>query len=165
MRTMWIAGALVVVLACAFWSVTSVPLLALADQTARVQPPPQPPPGDPPPTGDTADQDQPGGRGGAPQSRDPQPRPYDRVITKDAKSDEGVFTVHRIRERVYYEIPKEQLGKEFLWVTQIAKTTVGQGQGGQALGNRVVKWARRDNRVLLKNVAFDIVADPTLPIA
>src|SRR6185503_21313651 len=40
-------------------------------------------------------------------------RPYDRVITKDAKSDEGLFTVHRIGDRLYYEIPTAQLGKEF----------------------------------------------------
>src|SRR5688500_12300554 len=45
-----------------------------------------------------------GGRGG--QQREPEIRPFDRVITKDAKSDEGVFTVHRIRDRVFYEIPK-----------------------------------------------------------
>src|SRR4026208_1535138 len=57
-------------------------------------------------------------------------RPYDRVITKEAKSDEGLFTVHRIGDRLYYEIPTAQLGKEFLWVTQIARTTVGAGQGG-----------------------------------
>jgi Domain of unknown function (DUF5118) len=49
------------------------------------------------------------------------------VITKDAKSDEGVFTVHRVKEKVYYEIPKKELEKEFLWVSQIAKTTLGVG--------------------------------------
>lgn len=97
--------------------------------------------------------------------REPEIRPYERVITKDAKSDPGVFTVHRIKEKVYYEIPKSELGKEFLWVTQIAKTTLGVGYGGQALGNRVVKWERRDNRVLLRNVSYQVVADPKEPIA
>src|SRR5437764_7023966 len=141
------------------WSSVFVALLlACAVPTAQRQQPGQPPPDDP------QEQEQTVGRGGA-QAREPQPRPYDRVITRDAKSDDGVFTVHRIRDRIYYEIPKEQLGKEFLWVTQIAKTTLGQGYGGQAAGNRVVKWVRRDNRILLKNVAYDIVADPKLPIA
>jgi len=52
---------------------------------------------------------------------EPQPeiKPYDRVITKEAKSDEGVFTIHTIKDKVYYEIPKSELGKEFLWVSQI----------------------------------------------
>src|SRR5262245_51617974 len=134
-------------------------LLATAFPAAQQQQPP----GQPPTADDQQEQDQPSGRGGT--AREPQPRPYDRVITRDAKSDDGVFTVHRIRDRIYYEIPKAQLDKEFLWVSQFAKTTSGQGQGGQAAGNRVVKWVRRDNRILLKNVAFDIVADPKLPIA
>jgi hypothetical protein len=87
------------------------------------------------------------------------------VITKDAKSDEGLFTVHTIKDKVYYEIPKSELGKEFLWVSQIAKTTLGVGYGGQAAGNRVVKWERKGNRILLRNVVYDVVADPKLPVA
>jgi hypothetical protein len=87
------------------------------------------------------------------------------VITKDAKSDEGIFTIHTIKDKVYYEIPKSELGKEFLWVSQIAKTTLGVGYGGQAAGNRVVKWERKGNRMLLRNVAYDVVADPKLPVS
>ena len=87
------------------------------------------------------------------------------MITKDAKSDPGVFTVHRIRDRVYYEIPKDMLGREFLWVSQIASTTPGAGFGGQAAGNRVVRWERRDRRVLLRSVSYDMVADRAQPIA
>src|SRR6185369_12651211 len=45
-----------------------------------------------------------GGRGGAAPN---EPRPYDRVITKEAKTSEGIFKVHKIRERgadtYYYE--------------------------------------------------------------
>ncbi|MFN0083869.1 MAG: zinc-dependent metalloprotease [Blastocatellia bacterium] len=98
-------------------------------------------------------------------SREPEIKPYDRVITKDAKSDPGVFTVHRIKEKLFYEIPKAELGREFLWVSQIAKTTLGVGYGGQALGNRVVTWERRDNRVLLRTINYTVVADPKEPIA
>ena len=95
----------------------------------------------------------------------PEPKPYDRVITKEAKSDEGIFTVHTIKEKIYYEIPKSELQKEFLWVSQIAKTTLGAGYGGQAAGNRVVKWERKGNRILLRNVLYDVVADPKLPVS
>lgn len=109
-----------------------------------------------------AGQERPGG--GRP-DQSAEPRPYDRVITKDAKSDKGVFTVHRLRDRVFYEIPKSELGKEFLWVNQIARTTLGVGYGGQAMGNRVVKWERRGNRVLFKNVDYGMVADAKLPIS
>jgi hypothetical protein len=87
------------------------------------------------------------------------------VITKEARSDEGIFTVHRIGDRVYYEIPTAKLGREFLWVSQISKTTLGAGYGGQAAGNRVVKWERRGDRILLRGVSYDVIADPASPIA
>jgi hypothetical protein len=110
---------------------------------------------DPPPAG--------GGRGG--RAPEPEIRPYDRVITKDAKSDDGVFTVHRIKDRVYYEIPKNRLGRDFLWVSQIARTTLGAGYGGQAAGNRVVKWERRGDRVFLRAIDYGMVADAAAPIS
>ena len=94
-----------------------------------------------------------------------EPRPYEKVITKDAKSDEGIFTIHTIKEKVYYEIPRSELNKEFLWVSQIARTTLGVGYGGQAAGNRVVRWERKGNRILLRSVAYDVVAESKLPIS
>ena len=76
--------------------------------------------------------------GFTPPSQDPQP--YDKVITKDAKSKKGLFAVHQVKDKYYYEIPKSEFGKEYLWVTQIARTTLGVGYGGQSLGSRVVRW-------------------------
>ncbi len=94
------------------------------------------------------------------------PQPYEKVITKDAKSKKGLFTVHQVKDKYYYEIPKSELGKEYLWVTQIAKTTLGVGYGGQALGRRVVRWEMGDNnKIYLRNVNYSVVADPKLPIA
>ena len=61
------------------------------------------------------------------------------MITEEAISDDGIFTVHRLDDKVYYEIPATELGTEFLWVSHIAKTTEGVGYGGQPLGNRVVR--------------------------
>jgi hypothetical protein len=124
--------------------------LALAPCVAFAQDPPQDPPAG-------------GGRGG--RAAEPEIKPFDRVITKDAKSDDGIFTVHRIKDRVFYEIPKDKLGREFLWVSQIAKTTLGAGYGGQAAGNRVVKWERRGDRIMLRAVSYDVVSDPKAPIA
>jgi len=120
---------------------------------------PQDPPASPP-AGGAGPQERPGRP-----DQQPEIKPYERVITKEAKSDEGVFTIHTIKEKIYYEIPKSELSKEFLWVSQIAKTTLGVGYGGQAAGNRVVKWERKGNRILLRNVAYDVVADPKLPVS
>jgi hypothetical protein len=102
------------------------------------------------------------GRGG---NQAPAPRPYGQVITSAAKTDEGVFKVHRVGDTLYYEIPKAELGKDYLWVTQIKKTTIGVGYGGQAAGSRVVRWVQKGDRVLLENIDYSIIADPSTPIA
>ena len=113
-----------------------------------------------------------GGRGGAPAGRGGatnEPRPYDRVITKDAKTSAGIFKVHTLRDRgvdrYYYEIPSSQMGKDFLFVTQIAKNTLGAGYGGQTVGEMVGRWERRENRILLREISYDLVADPGEPIS
>src|SRR4029078_5680311 len=86
----------------------------------------------------------PGGQANRP-GQSTEPQPYERVITKDAKTKKGVFAVHQVKDKYYYEIPKSEMGKDFLWVSQIQRTTLGVGYGGQALGNRVVRWEIGEN--------------------
>src|ERR1700730_1332420 len=107
-----------------------------------------------------------GGRGGGNAALPaPNPQPYDRVITKDAKTKKGLFTVHQIGERFFYEIPKAELNTQLLWNTQIAKTTVGVGYGGSQVTNRVVTWELHNNRVYLRDINFSVTAQPDTPIA
>ena len=98
------------------------------------------------------------GGGGMPE---PNPRPYNRVITRDAKSRAGLISVHRLGSKLFFEIPNAELGKDELLVSEIAKTTLGVGYGGQALNNRVLRWERRDNRVLLRSVSYEVIAGDT----
>jgi uncharacterized protein DUF4953/uncharacterized protein DUF5117/uncharacterized protein DUF5118 len=116
----------------------------------------------PPPTQQQEPEQQ--GRGGGRGNQPPAPRPYDQVITKAAKTDDGIFKVHRIGDTLYYEIPKAQLNKDFLWNTQIKKTTIGAGYGGQAAGSRVVRWVMKGDRVLLINIDYSVVAEGDTPI-
>ena len=107
-----------------------------------------------------------GGRGGGGAAASvPDPQPYERVITKEVKTTRGLFTVHQNKERYYYEIPKSELNKAFLWNTQIAKTTLGAGYGGGQLVNRVIDWELTGNRVLLEEINYGLTADPSQPIA
>ena len=112
--------------------------------------------------GDDADEDDGDGQSG--RDREEGIQPYDEVITDKAETDEGVFTVHQLDDKVFYEIPEAELGEEFLWVSQIERTTAGVGYGGQGLGNRVVTWERHGDQVLLKSVSYTIVADDDQPI-
>ncbi|HYK59435.1 MAG TPA: DUF5117 domain-containing protein [Bryobacteraceae bacterium] len=122
----------------------------------------QEPPAEPPATPAAGAPALAGGRGAAATN---EPQPYDKVITKEAKSKTGVFTVHELKDKYYYEIPKDQLNKEFLWNTQIAKTTEGVGYGGQELTDRVVRWELNGNKVHLRSIDYQVVADPKSPIA
>ena len=135
------------------------PLWSSAQAPQEPQEPP-PPQGEPQ-ANDAAANGGRGGRGGAPG----QPRPYNQVITSEARTDEGVFKVHRIREQLFYEIPKSELGKDFLWVSQMKRASAGTGVGGQPVGNQVVRWELVGNRVLLRLVDYSLVADPSAPIA
>ena len=105
------------------------------------------------------------GGGAAGANAEPNPQPYNTVVRgAGLVTKNGLFKTHRIGARLLYEIPRGELGKDLLLVTQIKKTTEGQGYGGQALGNRVVRWERKDHRVLFKSISYQIRADSTDPI-
>jgi hypothetical protein len=94
----------------------------------------------------------------------PKIKPYDEVITAEAKSDEGLFTVHRVDEKLYYEIPNAMLEREMLLVSRIAKTATGVGYGGEKSNTQVVRWQREGNKILLRIATYVNVADENAPI-
>jgi hypothetical protein len=91
-------------------------------------------------------------------------RPYRRIITAEAVSDTGLFIAHRIKDKLYYEIPIGELGKELLVVSRIAMAQAGMGHGGQRVNNQVVRWVRVGDRILLRNVSYQIMADSSKAI-
>lgn len=107
-----------------------------------------------------------GGAGGAQAGGAANPQPYSRVVNSQAQTRSGLFKVHRIGERVLFEIPRREMNKDILLVQEIAQTTLGAGYGGQAAGNRLLRFERRDNRVMLRGVSYEIMAsDSTSPVA
>src|SRR5713226_1849224 len=93
------------------------------------------------------------------------PKPYEKVVTSEAETKEGVFTVHQIKSKIYYEIPKKELDKDFLWVSRFAKISYLGQRRLEPVNTRLVRWNRHGNRVLLCSVSSDITADKRLPIA
>lgn len=79
---------------------------------------------------------------------------YDDVITKDYTTQPGVFAVHRQDDKVYFEIPQDKLGRLFLWQAEVAKGPGGGSWGGASLGNAVLKFERRGNKIYLWRVGF-----------
>ncbi|HAA76255.1 TPA: zinc-dependent metalloprotease, partial [Candidatus Latescibacteria bacterium] len=94
----------------------------------------------------------------------PKFKAYDEVVTDKAETRAGVFGTHLVKEKLYYEIPQRELGRLFLWVTQIAENQTGKGFGGQAVNNQVVRWERRADRILLRRIQYESVADPSLAV-
>lgn len=103
-------------------------------------------------------------RGAASASRTA-PKPYKTVITDKAITDSGAFTVHKVADKWYYEIPREMMGREFLLVTRIARTASGIGYGGEENNTDVVRWERSGDRMYLRQVSYSTVADTSQPIA
>ncbi|MDB9954468.1 zinc-dependent metalloprotease [Flavobacteriaceae bacterium] len=100
---------------------------------------------------------------------DPEPKkgaikPYAKVITKDAQSDEGLFTVHKIDDSFFYEIPDTLFNKEMLMVTRISKTASGVGFGGGKQNTQVLRWQKKDKKVILRVVSYEVFAADSLPV-
>jgi len=92
------------------------------------------------------------------------PKAFKDVIKDTFVKDDGLFNVYRDDQTYYYEIPNEQLGKEFLLVTRIAKTAEDIGYGGQKANTQVVRWDRNGNDVFLKVVGYENRGDEDDPI-
>ena len=92
-------------------------------------------------------------------------QPYEKVITAKAKTDKGLFSVHKLDDKFFYEIPDSLLGREMLMVTRIAKTADKIGYGGEHLNNDVLRWERMDKKILLRVVSYNNVANDSLPVA
>lgn len=109
-------------------------------------------------------------RGGA--TAEPKPKPYRRVITSEAKTVRGLFAVHRVGSKLYFEIPARELDKDMLLVGRYARAaaadpspTGGFGEyGGDEFGERTLRWDREGDRIILRSPSFSITADTSLSV-
>jgi hypothetical protein len=60
----------------------------------------------------------------------PGPKPYKEVITDKAVSRQGLFTVHKVEDKWYFEIADSVLKREFMAITRFSKTAGGGVYGG-----------------------------------
>jgi hypothetical protein len=138
--------------------------LVLGACAARTPTAPTPTPATPPAPG--AAQATPGGGaggtgGGA--GAQAQPRPYSQVITSRAVTKDGLFRVHQVGANLFFEIPRNELNREILVLRRTAAGGTAQGFFGGG-PSRVVTFERNDNRILLRQRAYNMVADSTAAI-
>ena len=91
-------------------------------------------------------------------------KPYAEVVTEEAVSDSGMFVVHRIDEKVLFEIPDTMLERQMLLVSRRAKTAERLGFGGMKNNTQTIRWQRHDDRILLRVSSHELVAADSLPI-
>ena len=77
---------------------------------------------------------------------------YYEIITDDADSEEGLFTVHKVEDKLYFEIPDAELGRDLLMVSRIVRAQAGTGYGGMRINNYVLRWEKQGERILLRHV-------------
>ncbi|MEP6766520.1 MAG: DUF5117 domain-containing protein, partial [Gemmatimonadaceae bacterium] len=96
------------------------------------------------------------------------PRPYAQVITARAHTERGGITVHRVDDRYFFEVPDSLMSTDFLMVTRVSGVPAGSGgfqSAGSSLNERMIRWERVNDRVILKSISTAAVADDSLPIA
>lgn len=110
----------------------------------------------------------PGMRGGAGAGNRPEPpKPYKEVITDKAISHPGLFTVHRVEDKWYFEIPDSIFGRDILVSTRYSKTSPGGNYGGEQVNLQTIRWEKGPmNTVFLKVLTIvNVSADSTGPIS
>jgi len=100
-------------------------------------------------------------------SSDSKVKAYDAVITPDAITDEGLFTVHKVGGKYYFEIQAKILEREILVVSRISGFVKNLNFGGAGVKSRpqqVIRWQKLDEQILLRSVSYNSVASEVDPI-
>jgi hypothetical protein len=97
----------------------------------------------------------------------PGPKPYKEVITDKAISKKGLFTVHKVEDKYYFEIPNSLLEKEIMCVTRYSKVPGGAGiYGGEIANQQTLKFEKGPNdNIFIRTVTLISVADSSQKIS
>jgi len=109
----------------------------------------------------------PGGFGG----RSTGPRPYKEIITAKAVTDNGLFAVHKIDDKYFFEIGDSMLGRDILVVNRISKAAAGMrngffGYAGDQIGQNVIRFEKGpNNRIFMRTISYaEYAKDSTSPM-
>jgi hypothetical protein len=80
-------------------------------------------------------------------------KPYEKIITEDFSSQEGMFTVHKSADKLYFEIPDSLFMREFLmasYISQVSNPARGKGYSGELRNNPTIfQFSHDENNVYL----------------
>ncbi len=90
------------------------------------------------------------------------PKPYKEVITDKSRTTKGLFTVHKVEDRYYFELPVKLLGRDILVVNRISKSSIESpkafgGYAGDQIAEAVIRFDKGpNNKVFLKNISYNV---------
>ena len=90
---------------------------------------------------------------------------FEEIITKDAITDKGLFNVHKVKDKYYYEIHDSLIGRDMLMVTRIVKMATELPHSRHKMSEQVLKWEKFDNNIFLKQASYSKFANDSLPIS
>lgn len=94
-------------------------------------------------------------------------KPYNKVITKKAETQSGLFTVHKVEEDWFFEIPDSLLEEEILVTSRVSGFVKGLNFGGAGVRSQpqqVIRWQKKEGKLLLRSVSYNSVASFEDPI-
>ncbi|WKN40553.1 zinc-dependent metalloprotease [Tunicatimonas pelagia] len=100
-------------------------------------------------------------------SKDSPIKPYSEIITDEAETDTGLFSVHKVEGKYYFELADSLLDQEMLVVSRISGHVKGLNFGGAGMKSRpqqVLRWQKMDDKILLRSVSYNSVASFEDPI-
>ncbi|MBS1604173.1 MAG: zinc-dependent metalloprotease [Bacteroidetes bacterium] len=79
-------------------------------------------------------------------------KPYKDVITDKAVTHKGLFTVHKVDDKWYFEIPDSMLQREFMAITRFGKTAGNGVYGGELANQQTLQWEKGPSNILFLRV-------------
>jgi len=91
------------------------------------------------------------------------PKSYKEVITDKAKTQKGLFWVHKVEDKYYFEIPNATMGKDIMAITRFSKVAGGGGTyGGEQANQQTIRWEKGPSaNVFMRVITLISVADST----
>lgn len=99
------------------------------------------------------------------------PKPYKDVISAKAMTHNGLFKVHEVDDKWYFEIGDSMLNRDILVVNRISKAPADTragfvGYAGDEINQNVIRFEKGPNdKIFLRNISFTVYAkDSTKPM-
>jgi hypothetical protein len=89
------------------------------------------------------------------------PSNYSKLIKPDAITRQGLFTVHKVSDKYYFEIPDSLLGRDILVVTRIAQGAAGvrseyAGYAGDQVGSTIIRFEKGpEHKLFLRRISYE----------